>query len=542
MTAAQTRSTVNTLKASGEDFEWYPTNARMISAVLGYIGTNAKSIMDIGAGDGRVLKALGAKCEQADLYSIEKSPKLMQAQPRHIIPVGTEFYEQNLSCLPVDYIFCNPPYSQFEQWAAIIIEHGFAKSAFLILPQRWKDSKGIAKALKRRGATAHVIGSDHFHDAERQARAVVDILRVSFPSDRWGDKPKDPFDIWFDQNIDTFDADEEADEPEASSELAKAKRADTIADMVEAHDEEMNRLENNYRAIFQLDLAILRELGVNKDAVREGIKVKMAGLKSKYWGLMFERLDAITKRLCTKTKERFLDKLTKRSSVAFTTSNAYAVVIWAIKNANQYYDEQLVDLFKELSTCDSAVRYKSNTRTWEKDGWRWRNDNDYTHYALDYRFIVSGWKAIFSGGYGGYEYPGNLHRNSHATLDDIRAVLYNLGFEIDAEPGDEDNPKAYDATPSRDREWESGKRQEFYDSTGKIVLDVRAFLNSNLHFRFRPEAIRAINIEAGRLLGWIRSVDEAVDQLGYDRDEVERVFGSNLRILPSNIKLLTAKE
>lgn len=111
-----------------------------IQAVKRWMPENATSIMDIGAGDGRVLASFAEKCKNATLYSIEIAPILRQAQPENIVPVGTELFEQNLASLQVDYIFCNPRYSQYEDWVCKIVSEGFAKKAFLVIPQRWTDS------------------------------------------------------------------------------------------------------------------------------------------------------------------------------------------------------------------------------------------------------------------------------------------------------------------------------------------------------------------------------------------------------------------
>jgi hypothetical protein len=538
----ETTALLEAVIESGEDFEWYPTTQRMINVVAKRIGNDSGSLMDIGAGDGRVLMALGKwRNDRGDeggrqLFSIEKSAVLAQAQPEGITPVGTDFYEQNLACLPVDYIFCNPPYSQFESWAATIIESGFAKTAFLVIPRRWKESQAIAAALKKRKAKARVIHSDDFEDAERRARAVVDIVEVSFPTQGYREEPTDPFDIWFDQNIDTFDRADEEDVPEyeqAAREMAKIRHLNTIGEMVDGYNEEYARMEENYRAIFKLDYALLAELGVKKDGVRDGIKKRMAGLKSKYWTLLFERLDTITNRLSTATKKKFLEKIAGRRSIAFTASNAYTIVLWAIKNANRYFDEQCVKLFRDLSTHDGVLNYKSNQRTWQRDQWRYRNQGEdlNTHYALDYRIVVEGHSAIATADKWGhvstYDNPGNLARSCHELIDDITAVFYNLGFPVSD-------------VPSRNRWWESNQWEDWTNSQGEIVFQVKGFKNGNLHFRFKPDAIKALNVEAGRLLGWLRGPEDVVTELGYTPEEASAYFGSNRRIGASNLKLLAA--
>ena len=75
---------------------------------------------------------------------------------------------------------------------------------------------------------------------------------------------------------------------------------------------------------------------------------------------------------------------------------------------------------------------------------------------------------------------------------------------------------------------------------GRVVFQVKGFLNGNLHFRFMPDAIKALNIEAGRLLGWLRTHDEAAQELGCTVTEARRFFGSSQRLVPGSVRLLTA--
>lgn len=528
------------VRAAEQDFEWYPTTDRMIAAVSRRIPADTESIMDIGAGDGRVLVALAKKCERTPaLYAIEKSNVLLQAMPANVVPVGTNVYEQNLACLPADVIFCNPPYSEYAEWASIVIESGYAKRAFLVLPRRWKDSDTIATSIATRGATVSVIHSDNFHSAaDRTARAVIEIIEVTFPkkAGRWSDEAEDPFDAWFDQNISTFDEEKTEDEADASAsrELARLHQLDSIPSLVAAHDEETARMQANYRAVFALDYALLKELGVNKLTVREGIKVKMFGLKAKYWELLFGHLEAITSRLSTATRAAFLEKLGGRKAIAFTAHNAYAVVIWAIKNANLYFDDQTVTLYRALSTFDGVKNYVSNVRTWEKDAWRYLDRPDGegaprpTHYSLDYRIVVVRYQAIYKADQfgGGWDYPGNLHRRCHDLIADCIAVLGNLGFRASG-------------PPSHSRHWFSGVWHDWdLGDSHEVLFQVKAYMNGNMHFRFMPEAMKALNVEAGRLLGWLSHRDDVETELAYTADEAQRLFQSTRLIGVSNVPLL----
>ncbi len=77
------------IKEANQDFEWYPTTEEMINSLIN--GLNVKyltSVLDIGAGDGRVLDMLNNKISIDNLYSIEKSELLIQAMSKNILNIG----------------------------------------------------------------------------------------------------------------------------------------------------------------------------------------------------------------------------------------------------------------------------------------------------------------------------------------------------------------------------------------------------------------------------------------------------------------------
>ena len=61
-----------------------------------------------------------------------------------------------------------------------------------------------------------------------------------------------------------------------------------------------------------------------------------------------------------------------------------------------------------------------------------------------------------------------------------------------------------------------------------------------MHIKIKQELIRAINIEAGRLLGWLRSPAEASDELNIKEAEARQYFGKLVEIPMSSIKMLVA--
>ena len=103
----------------------------------------------------------------------------------------------------MDCIFCNPPYSEFEEWAEKIILEGNSKKIVLVIPERWRNSERIKFALEKRKYTFDSIGFFDFQNAERKARANVEVIGVRPDAEfingsRYDRNVTDPFDTWFD--------------------------------------------------------------------------------------------------------------------------------------------------------------------------------------------------------------------------------------------------------------------------------------------------------------------------------------------------------
>lgn len=532
MTTAKTREIVAALRAEDEDFEWYPTTSDMAQVIIEdarkvldlkdpYGGKDREldSVLDIGAGDGRVLAYFRARWPSTTCFSIEKSTMLRAVQPDWVVPAGTDFREQDLMALRASVVFCNPPYSEFESWAARIIMEAFCAVLYLIIPQRWVDSPTIKQALALRGAKAKVLQSTDFANADRSARAKVDIIRVEFGARHrgWGrEEIPDPFEVWFEQHAPSFDKEDDVADVDVSDErLARLSGAATIGELVAEFDLDWQRMQESYQAIFKIDGKLLRRAGVEKAALCKAVKTQISGLKRVYWRALFDRLDTLTSRLATKTRAEFLETLLKRNAIAFTVDNCCAVVMWAVRHADAYVDRQIVDLFFELSQREGVLRYKSNQRVWTDENWRYSRRHDDgtrpTHFALDYRFVVPKYQAI--GDPCRYESPHGLYRSCHELTDDIVAVLSTLGFFTDS-------PR------SMERNWRANAWQDWLSPDRKVLFQVKGFANGNLHMRFAPDAIMAINVEAGRLLGWLKSPAEAAAELGATQEQAERAWGS----------------
>jgi hypothetical protein len=537
-----TAATVRALKANNEDAEWYPSTSKIIEKVVcdmcvvldefHYSRNEMKSVMDIGAGDGRVLMAIQKGMKERnphsplmDCFAIEKAVHHLSNMPKDITVVGTDFEQQALADKPVGAIFCNPPYSQFAEWTLKILREGSTRWVYLVIPRRWRDDVNIKRAIDARLGEVTSLGEFDFLDADRKANAYVEVIRIEFSH-----KHDDAFDSVIEDmmpELDIFDV--ELDEEAASSinhEVFQAT-SNLVEVLVDSYDRDLMSMLENYKAALTINVRILKELGVCKAGMLKAIRQKISGLKHEYWKTLFDEMGTIKTRLATKQRKAFLQSLRDKVTIDFTANNVYSMLIWVSKWANDYFDEQLIELFRTLSTDSSVEKYKSNHRIWVQSGWRYNRKSNFsgdgpeqaTHYKLEYRMVLSHGGISMSQWAHDKDQRRGLSDSAFDLLNDIVTVANNLGFPCS------DHPRNY--------EWKSNKKNVLKLESGKPLVAVRAFQNGNMHLHFDQKFMLAINVEAGRLLKWIRNPAEAVAEMqvtGEEAKQVEAMFGSSFRI------------
>ncbi len=161
-----------------------------------------------------------------------------------------------------------------------------------------------------------------------------------------------------------------------------------------------------------------------------------------------------------------------------------------IKNSNRYYEDQMIDFFKALSSKENVQNYVSNKRVFEEDRWRYSSqDLHHTHYTLDYRIVVTKYALP---GEAGYEFHDSTVCDVfQAKIGDICTVANNLGFPV----GLIDIPKAYGAR---------GEAKTTIDGKPVTLFAFRCYQNGNVHIKFNIEFMKALNVAVARKLGWIR--------------------------------------
>ena len=206
------------------------------------------------------------------------------------------------------------------------------------------------------------------------------------------------------------------------------------------YQHDLENLMKNYQRIGTLDPLLLTEIGVNIEGVQESLKSKIEGLKDLFWKEFFDSFDKITEKLTTDSSDQMLKTLTRYIHVDFNASNAYAIVIWVMKNANQYFDDQLIQQVEYMSERANISNYTSNDRVFGKDDWRYCGTPEgISHYKLEYRVVLERMGGLKVPVYSWEDEKNELRDRSANFIDDLCTVATNLGFDC----GDQEGARSY---------------------------------------------------------------------------------------------------
>lgn len=545
---------VTEIKQNNEDWEWYPTTSEIVDALKSHIEQIEKrdwnrdwtyngKVLDIGCGNGCFFEKLCTdKFKHVQKFGIEKSNILAEQLPEDVIILGSDFNEQTLIDKKVDMIFCNPPYTEYDLWAEKIILQGNAEHIALVIPIRWRNSERLKDALERRKYQAEIIGTYDFNNAERKARATVDLIFISarketYEGSSYTGKVVDPFDLWFDETF-KINADTEKQynfsykehiENNVKNEIIL--HGDTAEMLVEFYNRDMEQLYKNYRKLEELDADLLKELKVDIPSLKISLKERLNGLKHIYWDLLFEKYDKITSRLTSTGRKKVINRLNDNTAIDFTMHNIVQLTLWIIRHSNTLFEEQISEYFYSLCNSESIQRYKSNKR-WNEDDWRYIKDTfdenkhfyreekekrmkKATHFQLDYRIVVKSWQNFESG-----------WRNYHFSdscidfLSDTIIIGQNLGFDIDF----------YIPTKYADICLSDWNNFDIKTKDGKLFANVKLYKNGNRHVKFCKEFMQKLNVEMARINHWVQDKTEAMQEMDIPAEVINQVWKSNLQI------------
>jgi hypothetical protein len=433
------------------------------------------------------------------------------------------------------YAFCNPPYSQFADFPAKAINEIRCSTLYLVIPDRWVNSQLIQEAIKGRKAEVEVLGSFDFNDAEvRKARAKVQLIKVTLGSKSlYSSSIKvDPFDSWLDAEFPVFTKTATSDkftrsvvEKERLKEkldCEMVKGGNLIETLEQLYLQEMNELMHNYKRINELDYELLKEMNVDTLNLKDSMKTRITGLKTKYWEELFSNYKKITTRLTSSKRKMLLEKLSSRTNIDFSVQNALAVTIYVLKNASDDLDEQLLEVYGKMVKEVNIENYISNQTIFSEGQWGWRRKpENLTHFKLLYRMVVDNQGGISTSEWG---YENTSHNGLTASaanfISDLMVIARNLGF---------DPIESY-----QDFQWVSGKKHRFtcVDAEGKsqLICEFKAFKKGSIHLRMGEDFGIALNIEHGRLKSWIRDSAEAAYEMELEPEKAAQYFKCNYDI------------
>lgn len=569
----ETSALVKELTQKGEDFEFFPTTKEMVEKIHSYLikqnyHRDIDAILDIGCGNGNFFTLFDEVREESRFYDkscyykhlskfgIEKAQTLINEMPDDIVLLGTDAMEQSYIEKKMSLIFCNPPYSEYITWAEKIILEGNSPYIVLILPERWKKNDIIQKAIKRRKMETTVFGGYNYKCADRKARGTVDIVVLEWMEIT---DQTDPFSVWWDS---TFSINAEKSNVEKWDYLENEKSTkkiltdlvvgeNVVKQLVTFYLAELEEIYETYKDLEKINAKLLKELNVNIPTLKKGLKKKFSDLKSVYWHILFSKFSPITERLTSWSRDKVIRKLQNNETIDFTEGNIYALTIAIIKKSNAMYDEQLKHYFFQITDPKAMEQYKSNKR-FSQDDWRFLKELSHRDvqrgqnsdkckpylkmYQLDYRIV-------YENGYNFTEsYNNRVSESYKALLNDTITIAKNLGMSF--------GYTSFDST----RNIEYYKHYEIFYFAEKMVedtlcrekklfVDVRTHKNGNVHFKFCTEFMRRLNIEAGRLNGWIQDKQQAVEDFELTPGEIDFYWNRNTKLLSKgNVALLEFTE
>ena len=542
MSKANTTALIKELKEQGQDFEFYPTTDAMIECLANRLkrfdseekrcpNYSIQKVLDIGAGDGRVLKKLLNAEIGGKSFMIEKATTHIENYDFGFV-VGRDFNETSIIEKEMDLVFSNPPYSEFEKWACRIIKEANAKFIALILPQRWKESKLIKLALSSRQSIQkepEILQSFDFENAERKARAKVDLILIRTTKGEYKAKDifaeflENEFGLDFDEvlqsSYDKYEK-EKQERQNLQNEVRDIAKSNLIDYLVDKYNAELREFVEGLKSLKNISPKLLACLDIDKNKLIEGIKEQLKNLKGLYWRALFDEFKMVNSKIISSYREYLSFQVATEAQVEFTKANIHSVVIWLIKNANKYIEKSYLVFFDRMAREGNAKHYKSNER-FVNDEWRYNKDkSEKEPHKLDYRIVLT------------------YATNNYEIVDMIQVIANNLGYTNNLrsalinENFNEKTLSCYLTT------FQQESKGVIKTNNGEILLEYKAYKNKNVHIKFNKDFMGELNLAVGKLRQWLRSKDEARAKFKDLKEKsFKKVFDKSLLLTANNMPL-----
>lgn len=515
------------IQAANEDFEWYPTTNEIIQCFVGDVFKSVSSyrrfsVLDVGAGDGRVLTSIKTSSPSSTCIAIEKSRvHSIGFEEKGIEFAGADFWECNLLSKSVDVVFCNPPYSEFGAWVNRILKELKSELYYFVIPERWEEQPWVKDTIHVRGLKYDILGEFNFLNAERVARCKVNLVRFkSLPK-----SGKAPYEIFFDENFSFKNP--KNNEPKISLEeevlsITKSSKRNIVEVLCEKKINRSKELFENLRSISNLDPFILNELNVSKESLSSLVTSKIENLDREYWSILFNEMGEIKRRLTHKNRYEFAEKLSSGLKVDFNMENVYHVVSQVLLSAAKMSESQFIDIYERFFDNVNIELYKSNKRVINEDKKCYRNE--YVAHYGELKLKV-GNRIVCS--YAGMDhfFKERISDSTRTLLEDLIVIAIGLNFNVgELKKIDGNTHMASFVDPVDNQE-----HALFIAKTHKI---------GTTHFKFNTRFIQAMNIRYGALKGWITSESDAAKEFDMEEKDVKQFLISSIDNMKSHYLLL----
>lgn len=552
------KESVEAVRGTDQDFEFYPTTDEIIQVIKTDIHKNGrylsgKRILDCGAGDGRVLKAIvdangefnqdrhSLKSEyRSHLFAIEKSETLIKRLPEYVFPIGVDFHDQNLMTMNMDIIYCNPPYSEFLLWLSKIVSEVRSGVAYMTIPDRWRDNYEIQRVILDRNITVDSLGFFDFEKADRGARCHVEVIKLSFK------EAESPLKDWIKEN---FKIEEKADRVKESLKDRVEKQRQSVSNghslvagndyvdtLVQLYQQDLDNLFNSFQKICSIDSENLEFFDLNINKLSVMVQEKAANIRARFWSELINNIDVIKQRFSSSVRYAFTQEMNSHKSAEFTHANIRAFLLWVLKNAKHYDEVMFEETIKKFISFCNIESYKSNRSRFVDGDWTYSNFEDITEenkfkFNTTKRMILESffWKNELIK-------HGSFSDGCTKIIDDLLILAESRGYKTMEYP-----------MASELRDVEYSKVYDFkckVDGKEKTLFTMKAFKKGTIHLNFDYDFITLINIELGKRKGWVTTPEQAAEELEIPIESAMKMLSnvdSRSIILDENVLMLTNK-
>lgn len=574
--------TIKHLKNNGQDFEFYPTTQEILELIkidmfnsftttkrdkffikhnssepkiyetglfLKNCNDNHIEILDVGAGDGNALNNLGDFLNgnkfndesywrdlpeneylnyNTDNYqikvcknAIEKSHILTsEYKTNRIRFVGADFFELDLQNKKYDVIFSNPPYSIYKSWISHLLSNIFGKPIiYLVIPTSWKTDERIVSLLSiKNGFNCKTLGIFNFKNAERIANVEVDILKIEVIEEK--NNIKDDIIKLFESNFKRTDSEILIEQDSKHNSNINEFKNDYANFLFNEYNKEIETLNKSLIEISYVSLPSLQEIfGMNLQGIILKYNELRKKIKHQYWNKIIQKVCLIEKRMIKKYRDNLMESIIDKS-LDFNLSNIYFIISEVIKISSENLNKQTLDVYNSLLLSSPVEKYKSNKRMFVDNNVVLKDER----IKLTPRIVIENgrWKKALEVNYKD-EVTGFLSSYFKEKLSDLMIVFKNIGF---------------DSSFNLDTEtWIAGKNKlikGLYLNGEIILMEVKPFLNGNVHIKLNKELLLKFNVIKGLLEGWINNVSEIIDEFDIDENTAIKLMQDHI----NNRKLL----